>query len=171
MKPYLLPAAWFFLAVICFPGLQAADSQTFVIGRTKPPVLDGKLDDWPQDASGIVLGRSADTAPRPGKWEGTPDLSGVIRLAWDDSYLYLAGDIADDKVLQAQPAGAEPWEGDTLELFINIHPGPQRQGGFWQVALIPPLAPDTKFAVACPQGEFPDVEAAGDISKGSGINY
>ncbi len=166
MKPYLLPAAWFFLACGFAPDLLAIDQQTLGIGRTKPPVLDGKLDDWPQDASRIVLGRAADTAPRPGKWEGTPDLSGVIRLAWDDSYLYLAGDIADDKVLQAQPAGAEPWEGDTLELFLNIHPGPQRQGGFWQIALIPPLTPGGKFAVACPQGEFPDVEGAAEVHPG-----
>ena len=166
MKPYLVSAAWLLLAGICFSGLQAADPQTLGIGRTKPIVLDGNLEDWPQDASRIFLGRAADTAPRPGKWEGTPDLSGVIRLAWDGSYLYLAGDIADDKVLQALPAGAEPWEGDTLELFLNIHPGPQRQGGFWQIALIPPLTPGAKFAVACPQGEFPDVEGAAEVHPG-----
>jgi len=153
-----------------FSGLAAragdAPPQTFGIGRAGSITLDGKLDDWPKNATSILLGRAADTAPHPGKWEGTPDHSGVVRMAWDERYLYVACDVADDIVLQAHPGGAEPWEGDTMELFLNIHPGPQRQGGFWQIALIPPLAPGAKFAVACPQGDFPDVDGAAEVHPG-----
>ncbi len=131
------------------------------IGRMPvAPVLDGQLDDWPAEATTILLGEAAHTLPRAAKWGGACDVSGAVRVAWDAGYLYFSADIADDKPLQAAATGAEPWHGDSLELFFNAYPGEQRKTGFWQVALVPPLTKEAKLIVLCPQGDFTDVEGA-----------
>ncbi|MET0261469.1 MAG: sugar-binding protein, partial [Rariglobus sp.] len=150
------------LACVCLS--QAAErtpAQTVVMGRMQAvPVLDGQLNDWPVEVTTILLGEAAHTLPRAAKWGGARDVSGAVRVAWDESYMYFAADIADDKPLQAAATGAEPWHGDSLELFFNTHPGEQRKTGFWQVALVPPLTAEAKLVVLCPQGEFTGVEGA-----------
>ncbi len=135
------------------------EAQIVGIGRMAvAPVLDGRLDDWPADATTILLGEAANTLSRPAKWEGTRDISGAVHLAWDATFLYFAAEVVDDKLMQAAATGAEPWAGDSMELFFNVHPGEQRKTGFWQVALVPPLVPGAKLAVLCPQGDFVEVE-------------
>ena len=131
-----------------------APPQMLAIGKMpKPPVLDGKLADWPDDSAVILLGQTNQTLRRAGKWSGTPDSSAAVRLAWDAEYLYFAAEVADDKPLQAG-TGAEPWQGDTFELFFNIHPQQQRMDGFWQIALIPPLKEGAKLTTAGAQKLF-----------------
>jgi len=129
------------------------------IGRMpSAPVLDGKLEDWPAQAATILLGEARHTLPRPGQWDGTRDLSGAVRLAWDEDYLYLAAEVADDNLMQAKAEGGEPWQGDSLELFFNVAPGQQRTPCFRQVAVVPPLEEGAALATVCPQGNFPAVE-------------
>ena len=147
------------------------ESQTLAIGRmTTAPVLDGRLDDWPADASVFLLGEAAQTLPRPANWGGARDLSGAVRLAWDDTYLYLAADVIDDKPLQAAATGAEPWHGDSMEVFFNATPGEQRKTGFYQVGLVPPIAAGAKIAALCPQGDFLNVEGAA-VARANGYTF
>lgn len=135
--------------------------QRVAVGRlVSPPVLDGRLADWPADATTILLGEAAHTMPRPAKWGGAKDLSGAVWLAWDDGHLYLAADVVDDKPLQAAPTGGEPWQGDSIEVFFNATPGEQRRGGFRQIGLVPPLAEGAGLVALCPQGDVAGVRGA-----------
>ena len=140
-----------------------AAPQVLSIGRmAQPPNLDGRLADWPADAAVIMLGQAADRVRRYGGWTGTRDLSGALRLAWSDEFLYLGADVCDDQLMQA--AGpAEVWQGDTLEIFFNIHPREQRTDGFWQIALVPPLKPDATLRVTGPQKDFEGVEGTAQV--------
>jgi len=147
------------------------EPQTLAIGRmATAPVIDGQLTDWPADASVFLLGEAEQTLPRAANWAGARDLSGAVRLAWDDTYLYLAADVADDKPLQASATGAEPWHGDSMEIFFNASPGEQRKAGFYQVGLVPPIAAGVKLAVLCPQGDFPGVEGAA-VGRTNGYTF
>lgn len=132
------------------------------IGRmVKPPALDGVLSEWPEDATSILLGQNSQTGRRF-RWEGTGDFCGSVRLAWDETYLYLAADVRDDRLCQAA-SGAEVWQGDTLELFFNTHPGQQRTDGFYQQAIVPPLKPDAKLFTAGPPKSFENVEGTTQV--------
>ena len=153
------------VTVLCMGTCGAAPipGRTLSIGRmTQPPALDGHLSDWPADASVILLGQAADRIRRPGNWAGAQDLSGAVRLAWDSAYLYLAADVCDDRLMQAS-GPAEVWQGDTLELFFNIHPQQQRVDGFWQIALVPPLRPEAKLQATGPQKDFEGVEGTTQV--------
>lgn len=155
LRSLVLAGAFAFAASCC-----GASEEPLSIGRVQqPPNIDGDLSDWLTPVSSILLGEAGHTLPRPGQWKGARDLSGAVWLAWDDTWLYLAAEVADDALMQAAPEGAEPWQGDSLEIFFNAEPGRQDTSCFRQVALVPPLQPDARFAVVCPQGEFSGVEA------------
>lgn len=158
------------LAIAGIAGLAPAQeaglprAQTLAIGRrVKPPVLDGKLDDW--GSASFLLGEARQTLRRPGRWAGAVDASAAVWLTWDEQCLYLAADVVDDKLMQAH-TGAEPWHGDTLELFFNIFPGQQRVDGFWQIAVIPPLEAGENLWVTGPQKDFEGVEGTAVVRKG-----
>ena len=131
----------------------------------KPPVLDGNLDEWPADATGIMLGSEKNTLRRHFNWTGTRDASAVVRLAWDDDALYLAADVCDDKLVQVTST-AEIYQGDSLELFFNIFPGQYRTDGFWQVAIAPPLKEGETLRVVGAQKEFEGVEGQAKVYPG-----
>ncbi|MEI8198196.1 MAG: sugar-binding protein, partial [Phycisphaerae bacterium] len=161
---------WLFMALAVGAGVVRSEDamaprpQTLAIGRVaKPPVLDGKLDEWGR--ASFLLGEARQTLRRAGRWAGALDASAAVWLGWDEQYLYVAADVIDDKLMQAH-GGAEPWQGDTLELFFNVHPGQQRVDGFWQIALIPPLESGQKLRVTGPQKEFEGVEGTAAVHKG-----
>jgi len=139
---------------------ESAPPITVAVGRLPvAPLLDGKLADWPTNATTFVLGETAQTVGRPGRWGGTTDSCAAVRLAWDATNLYLAADVTDDRLLQAV-SPAEIWQGDTLELFFHTQPGAQRVAGFRQVALVPPLETGAVLRVTGPQGDFTNATGA-----------
>lgn len=82
------------------------------------PAIDGDLAEW-QALPAIDLA-SAGTVAMKGH-AGAADLSGTIRLAWDDANLYLAAAITDDVLEQAQ-TGATIFKGDSLQLALSPLP-------------------------------------------------
>ncbi|PTX97372.1 hypothetical protein DB346_20445 [Verrucomicrobia bacterium LW23] len=69
----------------------ATPARTFAIGRTgtDTPRLDGELSDWPADTARFLLGAHTQTGRRF-SWGGTQDISGAVRMAWNETHLFLA---------------------------------------------------------------------------------
>ncbi len=81
---------------------------------SRPPTLDGKLDDaaW---AASTAIDRF------PSAWSQTPsDGRTTARLLWDDDYLYFGATMLDDSVRAAGVRRNDRlWLGDVFELFIR----------------------------------------------------
>ena len=94
----------------------------------KPPVIDGKLDDWDFSSSKscpIPLLGPGQTTVRDPQWKAAPgNLSGVVHLAWDDANLYLAAEVCDDVVVTQ--TGEQAIQGDSL--VLALHPANRAPG-------------------------------------------
>jgi len=84
-------------AVTLYPKRNAAH-------LTKPPVLDGKLDDWPETEEMTAPGNA-----------------GVrLRAGWDADNLYLAADVKTGR-RPVPPANVDHfWESDCMEVFLDV---------------------------------------------------
>ncbi len=83
----------------------------------QPVLVDGDLNDWPAalpwyDITQVTYGHANYTGPQ--------DLSGRLRVAWDQDYLYLAWDVTDDVFVQTQ-RGAYLYEGDSVEILVDTN--------------------------------------------------
>ena len=81
---------------------------------TTPPVLDGPWDEWTNTAYSakfIVFGKEnvADKA----------DLEGSFRVGWDNTYLYLATKVYDEKYVQ-NATDVNIFKGDSIELLFDV---------------------------------------------------
>ena len=79
------------------------------------PVLDGVWDEWKTTAypaKFIVFGKD--------KWVGSEDLEGSYRMGWDNTYLYLAVKVIDDKYVQ-NATGIDIFKGDYIELLLDVN--------------------------------------------------
>lgn len=77
------------------------------------PKLDGVWDEWDTTAYParfVVYGSD--------KHDGKEDLEGSYRIGWDNSYLYLAVKVIDDKYVQ-NASGADIFKGDSIELLLD----------------------------------------------------
>jgi hypothetical protein len=84
--------------------------------------LDGHLDDWPESQA---LELSAPERLRPEattRWTGASDLGARLRAAWDETHVYLAIEVADDRVAAAA-AGEAVGVGDALLLAADAREG------------------------------------------------
>ncbi|MDR3578215.1 MAG: sugar-binding protein [Anaerolineaceae bacterium] len=79
------------------------------------PTLDGNWDDFPSQiysANTIVYGAS--------NWTGPDDLSSSFKLAWDNTYLYVAAKVRDDKYVQ-NATGSDIYKGDSIEVLLDTN--------------------------------------------------
>jgi hypothetical protein len=82
----------------------------------RPPVVDAVLDDWPATrARGVELTSRSFLLTDPATYHGDRDLSALIRFAWDDSTLYVAGELTDDSV-----TSGESWDTDRVNLVFDM---------------------------------------------------
>jgi len=114
--------------------------------RVEGVSVDGDLGEW-KDVAGRKVERflknSIDQVRAAG-WRGERDLSGCVRLAYDDHALYLGIDIKDDAIFTRDRVEATPLsrnlmgiEGDQIEVFfarppdfrVTGEPVPVRRGG------------------------------------------
>jgi hypothetical protein len=52
------------------------------------------------------------------RWDGPEDLSGTMRLLWDDAFLYLGMEVQDDVFCQPE-VDANIWRGDGLQFLVD----------------------------------------------------
>ena len=79
------------------------------------PAIDARLDDWPAlDGAWVRLGPGSHLVTPPDRYAGAADLSGRLRFMWDDSTLYVAGEIIDDDVTVG-----EAWDRDRVNLVFD----------------------------------------------------
>jgi hypothetical protein len=78
-----------------------------------PPILDGILDEWSLTAypvRNVVYGAQ--------QWQGEADASATVMVGWDQTYLYLAVQVRDDRYVQ-EASGANIFKGDSLEILLD----------------------------------------------------
>lgn len=80
--------------------------------RTFAVALDGDLSEWGATSAApienVVFGEQ--------NWSGQQDLTGLVRAAWDDGFLYLATQVSDDAVVQESSEDLL-YRGDAVEFF------------------------------------------------------
>jgi hypothetical protein len=74
------------------PLLPSPSHQYTVPYIDRPPTIDAKPNDWSEESMDL---NGDDLAG--GIWDGSQDLHGSLRLAWDDSYLYFYLHVVDDR--------------------------------------------------------------------------
>jgi len=87
----------------------------FIIPRTNTaPVIDGVLDNvWNSNNYSQSFTKSI-----VGTISNQNDLSGTFKALWDNTYLYVLGDVTDDVKMNDSP---EPYFDDAIELYLDIN--------------------------------------------------
>ncbi|MBI3318017.1 MAG: hypothetical protein HYZ90_02570 [Candidatus Omnitrophica bacterium] len=87
--------------------------------RAPPGVaLDGEIGEW-AGAPWYTVNQRTQVVYGAGAWAGAHDLSCKIAAGWDEEALYLALDVTDNALVQ-EKRGAEMWEGDHAELWLDM---------------------------------------------------
>ena len=86
------------------------------VRAVRPPAIDGDLSDWPNTvARPLTIGQGSFVLTDTAMYHGASDLTARLRFAWDDSTLYVGGEIADDSV-----TGGEAWDTDRVNLVFDM---------------------------------------------------
>jgi hypothetical protein len=98
----------------------------------KPPVIDGTLDeaDWQRCPVLKIDEERQFFGYGDRKWGGPRDLSGDLRVMWDDDNLYV-GVVTTDDVFRNEQADGMIWSGDGLQfLFDPSRESPDKVGKY-----------------------------------------
>lgn len=98
------------------PLMPDGDHQYHVVKTSTRPVIDGALDEW-STVSAIRLDQKQQSG---GDWEGPEDLSGSLKMMWDDGGLYFALEVVDDKHV-AENAKRSFWANDCFQFAFDPH--------------------------------------------------
>ena len=83
----------------------------------KPVTIDGDLSEW-ADAAWSLVNQKEQVIYGAGAWNWDKDLSFKYAVRWEKEALLVAVDATDNAVVQ-EKKGADMWEGDHLELWID----------------------------------------------------
>jgi len=98
-------------------GNRALPTFAAAVRMERPPAVDADLADWPRSsAPAVELGPRGHLLTDTAVYHGAADLSGSIRFAWDDSTLYVAGEITDDSV-----TAGDAWDTDRVNLVFDMN--------------------------------------------------
>ncbi len=80
--------------------LEPVETEVFLplpsVRFVEPPAVDGNIDEWSDVPSVAISGTNRWDGHHLSRYTGPDDLSGVLRSAWDDRYLYFAVEVVDD---------------------------------------------------------------------------
>lgn len=87
----------------------------------KPPVIDGKLDEWSGNKNVYFLDEEQQVVMLMSEstWDKTQDLSGKFYFDYDEEFAYIAADITDDVFYQVNNYDAM-WQGDSLQIAFGF---------------------------------------------------
>lgn len=98
---------------------QAMRSSAFLIPRIgSPPTIDGSQDDWGDSGLLLESNRAGQFLRGAGIWQDADVDSHSVRLAWDDTNLYLLAEVRDPEHVQDFTVSGV-WQGDTLWLYFT----------------------------------------------------
>jgi len=86
--------------------------------KTSSVKIDGNLNDW-NVSQPYLIDKKVNVVHGGFAWNGPQDLSAAVYSMWDDSNLYFAFDITDDKVVQ-EKTSSDMWEGDHVEMWLDM---------------------------------------------------
>ena len=82
-------------------------------------VIDGNFSDWTEEGNmSLATNESVKETSGADSWKGPYDCSISIRLRWDESFLYIAARILDDKIVYPE-SPKDAYTRDCLEIFIK----------------------------------------------------
>jgi hypothetical protein len=99
----------------------AADGEARAQRTAQPKVIDGSAEDWTEGTyhtTDHVIFNAAPVRDDPSTRAGEENRS-EIRLAWDDTYLYVFAEV-DDDILVAPATDAQIWQFDAVNLNITV---------------------------------------------------
>jgi len=96
------------------------------------------------------------------RWSGPEDCSAGASIRRTDDALVVTIAVRDDALVGS---AGDPWEGDSVEIYLDLRPEAQRDGsyasGVFQMVIAPALAPEAKTTYSFHVGEnafhIPDV--------------
>ncbi len=91
------------------------------IPATSPPVLDGRISEWP-DAFDADVSERDNVVHNASGWIGPQDLSYRVYSSWSAGKLYVAIDVCDDVLIQHQE-GRAMLSGDHVEIWLDLQLG------------------------------------------------
>ena len=113
----------FFLPVAALLSLPSSAEEVRGIPlKPDPPIsVDGDLGEWAGMPNAMAVDRAEQVVWGRGTWTSVEDLSGTVRLAWRQEYLFVAAEVTDDALRQSE-RGFNLWKGDHVELYVDAAP-------------------------------------------------
>lgn len=108
---------------------------------SKPPTIDGALNDWndPPDIR-VWPEKHQMIPPRADAPFDQSEFSGMVRLLWTDTHVYIGANVVDKTPRLNPHEGPYIWMGDSLEVYLGFD-GPtdrnQLGSGYHQIAISP----------------------------------
>lgn len=121
------------------PTLPASSGTVTAVRLATAPTLDGALDEW-ADVAAVSSGNRVYSVAG---WDGSADCTAVWQLAWDETNLYIAVRVTDDKHVQTA-SGNQIFRGDSVDMQFDT----QRDADFG-----PGLSPDD-YQITLSPGSF-----------------
>ncbi len=98
---------------------QSKGSSQYLIRYAEAPIrIDGDAGDWSADLPVLASETSGQFLRGAGVWQGPEVDSHRIRLAWDETNLYLLAEVRDPQHVQPFTL-SNVWQGDTLWLYLT----------------------------------------------------
>jgi len=100
--------------------------------------IDGNLDeaDW-KGAGTLSLNEERQVClvfPEKYKWTGPGNLSGTLRMLWDEKYLYVAVEVADDKFVNPK-SDSQMWNQDGLQFLFDPYRKEEEKKGRYDYSM------------------------------------